>query len=178
MPCWTANGRDRMPDEPGDGRLVAEDRLLTLRDAAGRAAGDDRKRMVQAERGIDGLVRPLTILSDVVQDSTEALGGSSSAVDRLTTTLALAGRRRASRDGISALADLGRRDELGKELGSASSGLDLVDLDHIGLLGLGAAYAAVARPEAADLIDRGLRVALGDLMALDLLWELTPGVLG
>ncbi len=166
-----------MPDQPPVGPLLPDERLLTLRDAAVRVAGDDRTQLAQAERVLDGLVRPLTILADVARDSRDALDGSSSAVDRLTTALALVGGRRATEGGVKAIVELDRREGLDREPGTAAVGRDLVDPDEFGFIGLGAAYAAVARPEAADLIDRGLRVALDDLMALDLLWALTPGVL-
>lgn len=53
----------------------------------------------------------------------------------------------------------------------------LIDDEHVGMLCLGAAYASIARPEAADRIEHGLDLALAALMPLDLLWALTPAVL-
>jgi translation initiation factor IF-3 len=38
------------------------------------------------------------------------------------------------RDGVSGLGDVGRRDEFGKEFGTASPGRDLMDLEDIGLV--------------------------------------------
>lgn len=166
-----------MPDQSSVGPLLPHQRLLTLRDAAVRVADGDRTRLAQTERVLDGLVLPLTILADIAQESLDALSGSSSAVDRLTTALALVGSRRPTVGGVDAIVELDWRERVDGAPEMGSVGRDLVDLDEIGLIGLGAAYAAVARPEAAELIDRGMRVALNDLMALDVLWALTPSIL-
>lgn len=166
-----------MPDLPPADPFLPEQRLRTLREAAARVAGEEPTQLARAQRVLERLVRPFAILADLAQDSRDALAGSSAAVDRLSTTLALAGSRRATEGGVKALVELDWRAGFDRESGTAAAvRRDLVDLDQIGFVGLGAAYAAIARPEAADLIDRGLRAALDDLMPLDVLWGLTPGV--
>jgi hypothetical protein len=165
-----------MPDQP-PGPLLPDDRILTLRDAARHVAQDDPERLARSEKALDSLVQPLAILADLAQDSKEAIGGSSSAVDRLTTALALVAGRVPATERTSAVTELERRDGLGGEPGLPDSGRDLLNHDDIGLIGLAAAYASVARPEAAELIGRGVRQTLDLLMSLDLLWALTPGVL-
>lgn len=165
-----------MPVQP-PGPLLSTARLLTLRDAAYHVAGDNLERWARSENALDSLVQPLAILADLAQDSREALGGSSSAVDRVTTALALVAGRAGTTERISEITDLGRWDGLGRESAAPDVGRDLVNLDDIGLIGLAAAYASIARPEAAEMIERGARQTLDLLMSLDLLWALTPGVL-
>ena len=99
-----------MPDQSSVGSLLPGHRLLRLRDAGLQVAGGDRTQLAQTERVLDELLSPLTILADVVQESRDVLGGSSSAVDRLTTGLALVGSRRPTVGGVKAMAELDWRE--------------------------------------------------------------------
>lgn len=165
-----------MTDQP-PGPLLPTDRLRTMRDAVRIATGGDLERWGRSEKALGRLLEPLAVLTGVAQDARDALGGSSLAIDHLTTALALVAGRGGPATPGSSITDLGRWDGPRSEPGAPDFGRDLLDRDDFGLIGLAAAYASVARPEAAEVIERGLRQTLDLLMPLDLLWALTPEVL-
>jgi hypothetical protein len=179
-----AHGSDP-PDEPDSDRargdhgpaLIPADRLLTLRDAASLAAGDDPLRQAQLVDAVERLAEPLAILQDLPRDASDALGGSGPAIDRLTTALATFGGLSSATEKLpseaGAIGLQGRFSDPEVEVRPPR----LVDDEQIGMIGLGAAYSSIARPEAADAIERGLAVAVAGLMPLDLLWTLGPAVL-
>jgi hypothetical protein len=123
-------------------------------------------------KAMDRLAKPLAILQDLPRDASDALGGSRSAIDRVTTALAILGGPSASSEerpfDVGATQPPRGFGEPEVERGPPG----LLGRDQIGLIGLGAAYSSIARPEAADAIRRGLAATLGRLMPLDLLWNL------
>ncbi|MGH2554359.1 MAG: hypothetical protein ACRDHO_01390 [Actinomycetota bacterium] len=171
QPAGEHHGADPEPDA----RLIPSRCLALLGEAATIAGGDDPRRQAQLRDSIERLARPLLIVQDLPQDASDALGGSSDALDRLTTALAIMGGLADTERGLPSEVD-GRLEPLGDGKPPTRPN-SLVDVEQIGVVGLGTAYASVARPEAADLIERGLARTLEGLMPLDLAWALTPSVL-
>jgi hypothetical protein len=154
------------------GPTLISDRLATIRDAVFMAAGDDPLRQAKLVEAVDRLARPLAILQDSAGDASDALSGSRPAIDRLTTALAILGGPAATGERLTS--DAGTIEPRGwfGEPEVEGEPPRMLGHDQIGLIGLGAAYASIARPEAAGAIERGLAAALGRLMPLDLLWTL------
>ena len=164
--------------EPGiesDASLIPLRCLALVDDAITRAGGDDPHRQAQLRSMVEDLTRPLHVIQDLPHDASDALGGSGPALDRLTTVLAFMGGLGDSTDGLPSKADSRLQPLAGGEPGAGRD--PLLSMEDVGLIGLAAAYASVAQPEAADLIERGLVRTFEALMPLDLLWALTPDVL-
>jgi hypothetical protein len=155
--------------------MIPPHALALLHEAATTAGGDDLERQAELRETVDNLAEPLRILQDLPHDASDALAGSGPALDRFTTALVLMSGLGGADQRLPSEADTRLEQWVDGDREPHRGGL--VDAEHVGLIGLAAAYASVARPEAAELIERGLVRTLDGLMPLDLVSALTPAVL-